>query len=857
MNITKLAPAYNINLIKNYPQIYQNAIRGFVVGVASRGPVCHPYAIDNVTQFLNVFGQPNSVYEYALFRSVKNILEAGGIPIVYRVPYATDSVRELDFNTDTVTFLSIIQDNDIAKSKRRVHTWKQFSNITFERNNTCPSLQDPEAFEQFTSGKTEIKGKVVTERLELVNINPPNSCLEMDFDSETSIITLNIRPNNEVRSLGVFPVMVGTDCIQAIRENRPDLTDILNFKLLSCNCVTIDLDRKVVSMGVYDSNNQFISAESYQLQKYHAQFKSGADLMYGVFKYFSDHIAPEDVSKFPNSVGVGAVELYFDSEYRLCYKVLEGFWGFLENSSLEMPNLVAVLNNHSGFFSACHYKSTDLPDDYEDYWTRAQFSPVLYYSDEESDGETGESGSDSSSEEPGYKTELFYIAPFDDGGPFNNGQQVVCFQTTADHDGKTCDITVFGQPPIKREIISNGLFKAGEYETWGQLRISLVDYIKNLLATDLTHEDFSAFEYVAFPGISDIFCHNDFQEYGGNVPDSYVGPYYSAIYSAEDPIIQTTHYLSYPSSSIPRLNIRPLIKLLGRVTKVGMDTIGFFDLPEFFTGILHRAAFEAKQSGISIVKHLEQTSPGLKEEIDFSTESGELLDRVLFLFNHQYVDLEKRSLIPWRMLRSNFGLVPPSVETIRAYILNDRNGGREIIPIAGYPAMELFENCHAGRYEDNSASSLINVAEFLIDAFCINTLVNSKINSTFPFQQLLLNPKHTIMKQAHAVRIKRELKKEILKFVREFLYQPNPIDLADRRESSTLATIRQGISKILMDFADNELIDKTGSSISVKSADDGQSVYITCNYAINGALVTITINLTQTSVKIIFEKQIV
>lgn len=72
---------------------YDTGINGVVFGYTSKGPLYEYTKITSLTEFLNIYGEPQTEPEVYLYMAVQSIIANGGVPLVSRLPYANSQCK--------------------------------------------------------------------------------------------------------------------------------------------------------------------------------------------------------------------------------------------------------------------------------------------------------------------------------------------------------------------------------------------------------------------------------------------------------------------------------------------------------------------------------------------------------------------------------------------------------------------------------------------------------------------------------------------------------------------------------------------------------------------------------------------
>ena len=72
---------------------YDTGINGVVFGYTSKGPLYEYTKITSLTEFINIYGEPQTEPEVYLYIAVQSIIANGGVPLVSRLPYANSQCR--------------------------------------------------------------------------------------------------------------------------------------------------------------------------------------------------------------------------------------------------------------------------------------------------------------------------------------------------------------------------------------------------------------------------------------------------------------------------------------------------------------------------------------------------------------------------------------------------------------------------------------------------------------------------------------------------------------------------------------------------------------------------------------------
>ena len=341
-------------------------------------------------------------------------------------------------------------------------------------------------------------------------INVQSNHVELSDDS-LSVISNDIDP---AFMIGVFPIFFGAKDVE-------NLYDLKFSELFYFDKTDITRNQNYIDkFNIFncDSSNHKYSIDSTKLTELFKEYQRSNHFEYDWFQKeigsLVDNLAAKDTDEFRNTIGIAFVKLFFDDKHKLDYKILEAYYGFVGHSSNEYKNIEDLINLRSNFF---HLDITGFIDKYT--YIQALGNGSL--------------------------TANKFVVPM-----------ISPYKSTEEKQIKAENI--FGEIPTS---------KYNDKYTY-----SLKTLYDRLVKTEYLNS--APFDYVLFPGLTDIFClENQSEDY-----DIYDGllPYKKSIFN-----IQSDEYDDI--ANIDSFDIINLNKFLARLTNLGdRGIIALLDIPEVF-----------------------------------------------------------------------------------------------------------------------------------------------------------------------------------------------------------------------------------------------------------------------------------
>ena len=372
------------------------------------------------------------------------------------------------------------------------------------------------------------------------------------------------------------------------------------------------------------------------------------------------------------------------------------------------------------------------------------------------------------------------------------------------------ELTAFG---LNSKAFDVSTSDAYEVELDAILNNKLTSYI-NSLATQ-TSLDNRFYDYIVAPSVID--CFTNANESGG----------YSLPHEFSDATLSAT--------SFDKINANKLINMLARfTTDVDKSCVLLVDLPLASTYKIGSIIAANKSSAVNrlslIIEHM-QTIDVVPPVNHYNARSG----NIMYWFNHQLVDKFERT-------DNMFVVIPASVEMLYVFCLADIT--TTVAQLAGNTTFSYLSECHGGIIP----SKPLDTFKTLFNTYKINSLISDINNNVMPNQQTLVTPHATssIFRQHHAFRLAKYLRRQIYQTAIPIKYSTD--------HSEAQRTLRKAVSELLARYQDNNVIENydviCDDRNNTPSAIENHELYCSITVSIFGAITSINLTLTETSIAV-------
>ena len=223
---------------------YRDAIivnNAYIMGFADKGPIYDYSWITTQSQFIKLYGKPQTEAEKYLYYAVTSVLNNGGTPVVARMPY--DNKQCKSYKGLAIRYSGITDDNDTAETKSvdniKIYGWKDKPQV--EQDFYPDYMGENGVLARFGTNAIPLSADVV------VPLDKLSTVLGFEEDASTTLgkVSKYLTKNNKpiVSStigdvLNIFMGYESDDSVINAYKNIKALIDKVDVKLL--NQFTID-----------------------------------------------------------------------------------------------------------------------------------------------------------------------------------------------------------------------------------------------------------------------------------------------------------------------------------------------------------------------------------------------------------------------------------------------------------------------------------------------------------------------------------------------------------------------------------------------------------------------------------------
>lgn len=327
-------PSININTATSATRQSIEPSNVFIYGFADRGPSNIQHNILSVTEFLNVYGIPQTDAEYSMYEAVNNALRAGGRALCYKLPYVKQ-YTDISATTDVTYYCDNSQRSMLSTDIQQTAD-SMISDTDDSATYISTAIQDSIGKSAFSSAISYAwqqypEYDITSDNVMSVTLKCITDARTV-FDAADADIHIN---SDKHKSLGIIPIFVGSVNMLFTGTNRAGMQTLFKDKLHA---------------AVY-SNLLHDDIFTTELLKEYDFSLTANDLYVDCLDIISATINFDltDLRDTRQLTGVLVAEILLDAEHKIQINILEMFVGMLNGKTVQYGNIVEDINFYSKF----------------------------------------------------------------------------------------------------------------------------------------------------------------------------------------------------------------------------------------------------------------------------------------------------------------------------------------------------------------------------------------------------------------------------------------------------------------------------------------------------------------------------